>query len=73
MNHELDQEIYLEMKRKENLKGTKEFQKGKKCVSVWVQEEDHARYVKKASPVGLATIVRILLEQYAEGRIKIIM
>lgn len=73
MNHELDQEIYLEMKRKENLKGTKEYQKGKQCISVWVPKEDHARYVKKASPVGLATIVRILLEQYAEGKIKIIM
>ena len=73
MNHELDREVYLEMKRQENLKKTISFQKGKKCVSVWVPEEDHAKYVKKASPVGLATIVRILLEKYAEGKINIIM
>tara|TARA_R100001594_G_C4052061_1_gene265207 strand:- start:2189 stop:2410 length:222 start_codon:yes stop_codon:yes gene_type:complete len=71
MNHELDQEIYLEMKRKENLKRTTRFQKGKKCISVWVPDEDHARYVKKANPTGLATIVKILLEHYAEGKIEI--
>ena len=71
MNHELDQELYLEMKRQENLKRTESFQKGKKCISCWVPKEDWERYTKAAYPIGLATLLRMLLDRYEKGQIEI--
>jgi len=71
MNHELDREVYLEMKRVENLKTTTRFQTGKKCISCWVAKEDWERYMKMAHPIGLATLVRMLLDRYEKGQIEI--
>ena len=71
MNHELDRELYLEMKRQENLEKTTKFQKGKKCISCWVAKEDWERYSKMAQPIGLATLLRMLLDRYEKGQIEI--